>query len=42
MEIKECLRQIDTAKDFPDEIFKQYETLKKEKETLIASQDLFM
>ena len=38
-EIKECLRQIETAEAFPDEIYKRYESLKKEKEQLLNAEE---
>ncbi len=34
-EMKECLKEIDNAPSFPDEVFKRYESLKKEKETIL-------
>lgn len=37
-EIKECLREIETAESFPDETYRRYEMLKKERETLLAEQ----
>lgn len=38
-EIKECLRQIETAEIFPDEVYKRYESLKKEKEQLLNAEE---
>ena len=38
-EIKECLRQIETAEVFPDEVYKRYESLKKEKEQLLNAEE---
>jgi len=40
-EIKECLRIMETSADFSEEEYKRYENLKKEKETLINSQEMF-
>ena len=37
-EIKECLREIETAESFPNETYRRYEMLKKERETLLAEQ----
>ena len=34
-EMKECLKEIDNAPAFPDEVFKRYESLKKEKEAIL-------
>ncbi len=39
-EIRECLRLIETAKDFSEEEYKRYESLKKEKEALISAQEM--
>ena len=30
-----CLKEIDNAPAFPDEVFKRYESLKKEKEAIL-------
>ncbi len=35
-EMKECLKEIDNAPDFPNEAFKRYESLKKEKEAILS------
>ncbi|NCA95748.1 MAG: DNA primase, partial [Methanomicrobia archaeon] len=35
LEIKECLRQIENSESFPEEIYNRYESLKKERETLL-------
>ena len=37
-ELKECLREIETAESFPNETYRRYEMLKKERETLLAEQ----
>lgn len=34
-EMKECLKEIENAPSFPDEVFKRYESLKKEKEAIL-------
>lgn len=34
-EMKECLKEIEDAPSFPDEVFKRYESLKKEKEAIL-------
>lgn len=39
-EMRECLRVIETAESFQDEVYKRYESLKKEKAELLASQVL--
>lgn len=39
VEIKECLRQIEMAEVFPDEVYKRYESLKKEKEQLLNAEE---
>lgn len=38
-EIRECLRIMETSTDFSEEEYKRYESLKKEKEVLINSQE---
>ncbi len=38
-EIKECLRVMETSESLSDDIYKRYESLKKEKENLLAAQD---
>lgn len=38
-EIKECLRVMGTSESLSDDIYKRYESLKKEKENLLAAQD---
>ena len=38
-EIRECLRIIQTSESFPDEVYKRYESLKKEKEALLDTQN---
>lgn len=38
-EIKECLRVMQTSESLSDEIYKRYESLKKERESLINSQN---
>ena len=38
-EIRECLRLLETADAFSDEVYKRYESLKKEKEQLLNEQD---
>ena len=38
-EMRECLRVIETAEAFPDEVYKRYEILKKEKEQLLNEQE---
>lgn len=38
-EIRECLRIIQTSESFPDEVYKRYESLKKEKDALLNSQN---
>lgn len=38
-EIRECLRIMETSTDFSEEEYKRYESLKKEKEVLISSQE---
>jgi len=38
-EIRECLRIMETSSEFMEEEYKRYESLKKEKEVLISSQD---
>lgn len=39
-EIKECLRIMQTSESFPDEVYNRYETLKKEKNSLLGSHAL--
>ena len=39
-EIKECLKEIENAPSFPDEVFKRYESLKKEKEAILQEMNL--
>ena len=36
-EIKECLRIMQTSESFPEEVYNHYETLKKEKNSLLNS-----
>ncbi len=38
-EIKDCLKIMQTAQTLPDDVYKRYENLKKEKENLLNSQD---
>ena len=38
-EIKECLRVMETSESLSDDVYKRYESLKKEKENLLAAQD---
>lgn len=38
-EIRECLRIIQTSESFPEEVYKRYESLKKEKEALLDTQN---
>ena len=38
-EIKECLMLMQNSESFSDELYKRYEHLKKEKETLLINQD---
>ncbi len=38
-EIKECLRVMETSDSLSDEVYKRYESLKKEKENLLAAQE---
>lgn len=39
-EMRECLRIIETAESFQDEVYRRYESLKKDKADLLASQAL--
>ena len=39
IEIKECLRVMENSESLSDEVYKRYESLKKEKENLLATQD---
>lgn len=39
-EVRECLRIIETSESFPDDVYKRYESLKKEREMLLTTQDL--
>ena len=39
VEIKECLRIMQNAESLPDDVFKRYESLKKERENLIKAQN---
>ncbi len=38
-EIRECLRVIQTSESFPEDVYKHYESLKKEKEALLDTQN---
>ena len=38
-EIRECLRVIETSESFPEEAYQQYESLKKEKDALLNTQN---
>lgn len=38
-EIRECLRIIQTSESFPEDVYKHYESLKKEKEALLDTQN---
>lgn len=38
-EIRECLRVIETSESFPEEVYQQYESLKKEKDALLNTQN---
>lgn len=38
-EIKECLRVMENSESLSDDVYKRYESLKKEKENLLAAQD---
>ena len=38
-EIKDCLTAMENSESFSDEVYKRYESLKKEKENLLAAQD---
>lgn len=40
IEIKECLRIMQTSESFPDDVYKRYESLKKEQENLLNTQEL--
>ena len=40
-EIKECLRIIQVSESFPEEAYQRYESLKKEKESLLNTQNAF-
>lgn len=37
-EIKECLRILETSESFSDEVYKRYESLKKDRQSLISTQ----
>lgn len=39
LEIKECLRQIESCESFPEDVFGRYQSLKKEREAILAAQD---
>lgn len=39
LEIKECLRQIENCESFPEDVFGRYQSLKKEREAILAAQD---
>lgn len=39
-EIKECLRQIEVSDSFPEEVYNRYQSLKKEREALLAGQEV--
>ena len=39
MDIRECMRQMQTGDSFSEETFSRYESLKKEREALLASQN---
>lgn len=38
-EMKECLKEIEKASEFPEEVYKKYESLKKERENLLLEVD---
>ena len=40
-DIKECLRIIQVSESFPDEVYRRYQSLKKEKESLFVMQNAF-
>lgn len=40
VEIRECLRIIEVSESFPDDVYNQYQLLKKERESLLVSQDV--
>ena len=40
-EIKECLRVMQVSESLPEEVYHQYESLKKEKESLLSTQNAF-
>ena len=39
VEIKDCLKIMQSSESLSDDVYKRYESLKKEKETLLAAQD---
>lgn len=39
-EIRECLRVIEVSESFPDEVYQRYETLKRDKDALLNTQNL--
>lgn len=40
LEIKECRRIMDVSESFPDDVYKRYETLKKEQEAILSTQNI--